>query len=51
MYLLKSENYFNIKESEISKLAADIVFYSQPSTLIFDIIIGYMHDKLGRKVT
>ena len=51
MYLLKSESYFNIKESDIPKLSADIVFYSQPFTLVFDIIIGYMHDKLGRRVT
>lgn len=51
VYLLKSEDYFNIAESKISRLAADVVFYSQPFTLIFDVIVGYMHDKLGRRIT
>lgn len=51
VYLLKSEDYFNIEESRISKLSADVVFYSQPFTLIFDVIIGYMHDKIGRRWT
>jgi hypothetical protein len=51
VYLLKSEHYFDIDERKISRLAADVVFYSQPFTLVFDIIIGYMHDKLGRRIT
>lgn len=51
VYLLKSEDYFDIPEQKISTMAANIVFYSQPFTLIFDIIIGYMHDKLGRRLT
>ena len=51
VYLLKDEKYFNKDEQSVTHYSADIVFYSQPFTLVFDIIIGYMHDKIGRKWT
>lgn len=51
VYLLKNENYFNVPADDVASTSANIVFFSQPFTLLFDILLGYMHDKIGRKYT
>lgn len=51
VYLLKSADYYQIPESDVATVTGNIIAYSQPFTLIFDLIIGVMHDKIGRRLT
>ena len=51
VYLLKSKDYFNVPSDEIASVTGNIVAYSQPFTLVFDILIGFLHDKIGRRIT
>jgi MFS family permease len=51
VYLLKSADYYKIPENEIATVTGNIIAYSQPFTLVFDIVIGIMHDKIGRRLT
>jgi len=51
VFLLRSPEYFNIPSTDIGRITNDIVFYAVISQMIFVILIGYIYDILGRKIT
>jgi hypothetical protein len=51
VFLLRSPDYFNVPSNEIGQISNDIVFYSVILQMVFVILIGYVYDILGRKIT
>jgi hypothetical protein len=51
VYLLQSDEYFNLTTNEASVMIGDLMFWTQILTLPFDIIGGSLHDLFGRKIT
>lgn len=51
VYLLQSEENFNLTTEESSTIIGDLIFWAQLLTLPFDFIGGSFHDIFGRNLT
>ena len=49
VYFLQSPEYFGLEQAESAKVAGDLIFYTYPFAIIFDMTSGYIYTIFGRK--
>lgn len=51
VFLLKDKEYYGVDESEIGRVANDIIFYTLLMQVGFILCVGYLYDLFGRRMT
>ena len=49
--ILKDPKYLGKTQDEVSVYTSELIFYSNLSGMLFVLLAGYFHDKLGRRIT
>ena len=51
MFLLSSDEYFDIEDDDLGTASSNLLFYSLPGATVATILAGYTYDIMGRRLT